>query len=622
MMLDPNDRRLLLESLRPPEGFQLDYAVATTFSLDLIALLTAHVAFTFHDWEHQDGRPVVDPLVLLESLSSHASKLAVFCQADRISVPQEAHGLFGFLEDRVFPVEAPNPAGLFHPKVWVLRYAGGESAVRYRLLVTSRNLTFDRSWDTLLALDGVLEDRQKGFGNLRPLGDFVAALPGLGIHPVPPEATERVKAMASEVRRVRFELPEGVAEIQFWPLGLGLGPNWPFRGDGKRLVVVSPFVTGDALRRLAKTASECTLVSDAAELDKLGQGPLEDYSDVRILSPGAQATDPEEAESLAAGGAEGKQLVGAMPLLGLHAKLYALDRGKHAHVWTGSANATTAAFGVNVEFLAELVGLARLIGRDALLTEEKGETSFASLLEQYSPPDEPESDEDGEALAEVMDQLRLAVGRLPLQLSVSRAAEPDTYLLELEGPEIPLPGDDCDVTLTCRPISVGEGMAVPLALGEPALASFPRISFEALTSFMAFRASVTRRGRTLEERFVLNLPLRGAPAGRRERIIQNLLRDERAVLRFLLMLLAEDATLSAAAFAERGGEAAGFGSFGFGQDTLLESLLRALVREPRRLDRVAQILADLQSGDDPPPLPEDFVRLWRPVWAARQERPT
>jgi len=59
---------------------------------------------------------VVEPLALLEALSRHAERLAIFCQADRIALPREAHNLFGFLEERIFLEHAPNPAGVFHPK--------------------------------------------------------------------------------------------------------------------------------------------------------------------------------------------------------------------------------------------------------------------------------------------------------------------------------------------------------------------------------------------------------------------------------------------------------------------------------------------------------------------------
>ena len=60
-MLDPNSRALLLESLRPPEGGALDLAVGTTFTLDLMALLTAPLAFTWFSWEDEEGRPSADP---------------------------------------------------------------------------------------------------------------------------------------------------------------------------------------------------------------------------------------------------------------------------------------------------------------------------------------------------------------------------------------------------------------------------------------------------------------------------------------------------------------------------------------------------------------------------------
>ena len=45
-MLEPEERSLLFDALRPPLGYQLDTAVGTTYSLDLLALATVPVAFT------------------------------------------------------------------------------------------------------------------------------------------------------------------------------------------------------------------------------------------------------------------------------------------------------------------------------------------------------------------------------------------------------------------------------------------------------------------------------------------------------------------------------------------------------------------------------------------------
>ena len=46
-MLDPDDRHLLVDALKPPPGMVLDVAVGTTFTLDLQALLLAPVSFAF-----------------------------------------------------------------------------------------------------------------------------------------------------------------------------------------------------------------------------------------------------------------------------------------------------------------------------------------------------------------------------------------------------------------------------------------------------------------------------------------------------------------------------------------------------------------------------------------------
>lgn len=66
-MLEPQERRLLLDSLRPPLGYELDRAVGTTFTLDLVTLLTAPLAFTLFELEQRDGRPSAEPLAMLKA---------------------------------------------------------------------------------------------------------------------------------------------------------------------------------------------------------------------------------------------------------------------------------------------------------------------------------------------------------------------------------------------------------------------------------------------------------------------------------------------------------------------------------------------------------------------------
>src|SRR5262245_50262769 len=137
-MLLPGDRTLFLDALRPPDGYRLDWAIGTTYTLDLMALLTAPVAFAFTDWRDGEGRPTTDPMALLRAVRQYASRMVLFCQARQIAIPHTYHQLYGQLEDAVAQVRAPL-GGSFHPKVWILRYLAGGEPPAYRVLCMSRN---------------------------------------------------------------------------------------------------------------------------------------------------------------------------------------------------------------------------------------------------------------------------------------------------------------------------------------------------------------------------------------------------------------------------------------------------------------------------------------------------
>ena len=70
-------------------------------------------------------------------------------------------------------------------------------------------------------------------------------------------------------------------------------------------------------------------------------------------------------------------------LNGLHAKLFVIDRGWDASVFSGSFNATVHALEHNVEFMVELVGKKSRFGVDQFLRQAKGETTFSDLLKEY-----------------------------------------------------------------------------------------------------------------------------------------------------------------------------------------------------------------------------------------------
>jgi len=157
-MLLPTSRLTLIDAMRPPAGYGLESAMAVTFTLNLSALLAAPAAFAIAGLRDTTADASGStPVELIHALRTHAHKLTVFSQAGEISLPPPSRA-FAFIERAVVPVKAPR-GGIVHPKVWVLRYqpsgdpGDGHTTERLRVLIASRNLTFDQSWDTVLRLD-------------------------------------------------------------------------------------------------------------------------------------------------------------------------------------------------------------------------------------------------------------------------------------------------------------------------------------------------------------------------------------------------------------------------------------------------------------------------------------
>jgi len=609
-MLSPKDRTLLLESLRPPEGYRLDTAVCTTYSLDLMALLIAPLAFTFFDWEGEGGEPTKDPNALLEAIRRHADRIHVFCQAGQISIPAAYQMLFSYLEPCVHKVRAHRPGGVFHPKVWVLRYLADDALPRYRVLCASRNLTFDRSWDTLLVLDGEVSRRVNK--NNEPLSRFLQALPGLVMRRLARPVTAVIKALAKDLNRVEFQLPGHIDDIRFWPLGLPGQMEWPFPEQADRGVVISPFLVGNTLERL-NIAAKQTLISRMDSLTALKPDVLAGYetftlSDVPDLEVEETAEDETVPET-------------DNTLDGLHAKLLAFDIDGIGYVWTGSANATDAAFHNNVEFLVEMRGQSRRMGAEAILApQQKGVSVLRDLLEPFVPG-KAEIDTGQQLVDRALRHLRQYVVDLELRVDAEEAGE-SLYDLQLTAQASPSE-PEAEFRLECWPITrKQQSTAQRLAANSGMELTYHRVSFQSLTTFFAFEGRVTVNGTSDVCRFVLNLPCTGFPDNRREQLLLHMLTDRAQVMRYLLLLLAEDGSLS---LSDIIGSLQQTGTGTQGEEfhaaiPMLESLVRALDRSPEKLDHVAKLVTELQSTEEGRALlPDDFDLIWEPLWAARKE---
>ncbi len=613
-MLELPERELLLDALIPPDGYALDFAVVTTYSLDLVALLTTPVAFSRWSIPDQASEELagVDGMVLLNAVHEYANRMTVFCDAGRISVPHRIQPLLKFLEDVVVEVTAPAPGKVFHPKVWALRYTCHAAPVKYRLLVSSRNLTFSRSWDTMLSLDGDLTERTRAFGNNRPLGEFFDALPDMVLRqPVHPTAAARIAILAQELPRVAFDCPAGVTEVLFHPMGYGPKQVDPIVASADRILVVSPFLTPGRVGALGARGTENVLVSTIGALATMSPKDLARFDSVMVMRP--DATFDTEATSSTDG-------MTTAELKGLHTKLYIAEKGWDAHVYTGSANATDAACNGNVEFLVELIGRRSILGIDKMLRAgAEREVTFRSLLQEFSVADDADtiSSHVEEELERVLEAARWQLARCHwiVDATPCDAGGFDVEVGADGASQIAATVDALRVYPTTLPSERGRLIVV-----SSDSVVFPSEPLSTLTSLLAIELSVSQDGITRHCRFVVNAQLVGSPPDRIANLLSSVLSGRGDVVQYLLVLLGER-TFSVSDGSTRSGAAVSAIGAGTGDDAiaLLEPLLRTLDRDPGRLEYMERFLADLTAGGMDETIPAAVRAVFEPIMAVARE---
>ena len=274
-MLHPKyDRIDYGEQLIPPEdGYVLDYAVGTSYSLDLEALMILPVALFYA--QKLDGNPDELRYDMLDAIIKAADKITVFYQNGQLKVPQKYHHLMAYWENGIQPVNMPNYVSSFHPKVWVIRYESKEAPPMYRVLVTSRNLTFSRDWDMAFSTVGTVTEKKQP--NNMPLAHFLQYL----------NSTGKKKISASfiaDLQRVKFDLPDKFDAFKFAPIGISnpettkpyVNPITAAKAVWDEMLIVSPFVDKTTLNSIyeATTSKKPHLLSRKEELDAADEETL------------------------------------------------------------------------------------------------------------------------------------------------------------------------------------------------------------------------------------------------------------------------------------------------------------------------------------------------------------
>lgn len=605
-MLQPNKDRLDYGNLlMPPEGFQLDNAIATSYSLDLDALISIPVALYFaHSLDLNVNQDIVQ---ILDSIRRAGENVKVFCQKGQIKVPENQHRLYSFVEPCVVQIP-PTHKNSFHPKVWILRYKNNADEIRYRVIVLSRNLTFDRSWDVAFQLEGdCIKNRKNNFSKTKPLIDFINYLSEY-------EKPNWFKRFISDLGKTEFQLSSNeFDDFEFYPTGFnGYQKNIVFDNHlYDELLIISPFVTKGGLQ-LAKDSSKAKpiLFSRETELKKLNQDILKLFSVYHLANDYVEGEEKLETDTE-------ENILNQQQ--DLHAKIYSYKDGWNAYLLLGSANCSERAMHSNVEFMINLTGKNSKIGPDAIFKELINDD--LKVFDKYKPT-ELLSEQEKELLKQEEELQRIKIDIINSQLKAKAIQQDDSnYSVEF------------DLNLT-KVSSKSKIEAVAYMLNNSRQTqkltlevknswTIKNVSELDLSCFLIIDLKMKNSDASLK--FAMKVSILNLPNTRNTKIFRDIISNTANFFKYIRFLLAENYWDEELAFNETNGKFKNGNSFDIffnHNEPIYENMLKAVSREPQKLAEIRKVIEKIseEENKEQPIIPEDFKNLWNVFEEAQKNK--
>jgi len=587
-MIDYKNNRLDYgELLHPPQGYELSMAVATTYSLDLFALMSIPVALFYK--KNLDGEVKETRLDILNAIQKTSDAVKVYCQKGKIGVPKSYNKIVAFIEDCIAEVLPDEKHVSFHPKIWIIRYQGKDKNPVYRVIVLSRNLTFDRSWDLAFFLEGKTGNK-KNIKN-ESLADYLEYLRKKS------DFKDSDKFI-NDLLNTDFKIDTPFFDFNFCPSGFS-NRKAPLPVNTKDLLIVSPFIQQDALNQFKKSGyGKKFLFSRKEELDKL---PVHSLDDFDVYSFSHRIVEGELVED-----------EGALtePLSqNLHAKLYILSDQEKSSWYLGSANCTNSGFEKNQEFLIQLISenpkaSAKEIKK--LLLNPSGKEEQEEYFVPYTRETKTVDQTNEIDFSEPVYMLLHAIEK-EKALKASWAPnknESKLYDIHLHIKPLKILSDK-RFRISLKIYGRGELQRIDPINGN----KFERISLPNLSPFVHWSIEHIDSGEKHE--FITKIDI-DLPEGRKDAIFQNIIENKERFFKFIRFLLGEDLE----EFDPDDGKENETGDVQEKYDlenrdaAVLEELLLAASRHPSKIKDIDKIIKRLDTGDIDSPIPEDFKEFW------------
>jgi len=580
-MLDVRRNRLNYgEIISPPAGYELTKAVGTTYSLDLYALLAMPVAMFYAN--SLDGDFTINRYDVLEAIRQSKDRIDLFCQKGKIKVQKEYNNLLAFMEDCVEEIETPIKDSSFHPKIWVLRFENKEDVI-YRLVVLSRNLTFDRSWDIAFYSEGKVGKVENAESK-----KLVAYLKSFY------EQTKRKgePSFFIDLSKVNFTVPIGFSELEILPIQHFIKSDLlnPLKERiHSEMLLISPFVHISTLIDLQKVNKRLTVISRKEELDKLDHKQLKNiqfYFINPIAVEGERIIDSEGEEPLSQN---------------LHAKVFIANNGEFTDWYIGSANATEPAFGRNVECMVKIrtenksLSLKRV--KKQLLDEQN------NLFMPYTPPEEIPVDQEKETQEKIR-ELVFELNKLELKGTIEQA---DNENFDLTCWVDLTKMNKCGLDIKTRLLH-RQGERESLTVSSINKVTFKNIALTNLSKYVILEIW-SASDLVYSSIYKLKIEI---PESREDVIFNRLINNRTKFLQYLQFILQPERTIGSREIKNMATRGDGSGNilselFGSGS-SIYESLMLTASRSPIKLKQIDSIIERLKKADSE--VVEDFLPIW------------
>jgi len=596
-MLNPNNDRLDYgQVLAPPVNCKLDFAIGTTYSLDLDALVGACLALGLS--AETDSDLMKNPVCLLEALRATGDKIAMFCEGGQIHLPNNVTSLYILLEKMVFPVTTSKRKGIakfpsFHPKFWLIRYVDDKGNPVYRVVVLSRNLTFDRSWDITFCMDGKKKTNETDKNN--PVADFLSYL----VKQLPTtdnakDKQKKIKTIAKELKNIHFELnSKEFTDFEFIPVGVKCSEDneiysmydYPIFYDSfHEVLIMSPFVSNGVIKEFKERNkyiehSEYVLITRASELGKLKKEDCDNFDIYTIkdaVIDGESLISEENAE---------------IQKQDIHAKVYMLRKNSDSELYLGSLNASHNALNGNVEFMIRLFSKNRYLNlsklKDSLFGTDEAESPFQLVsLDNKTVDSEQEKDN-------MLDGIVKDINRLSPKAHIT----PN--------------GEKYDITVNFNEFTSDYNITVSPLLSNKVAPMEETIVFSALelTQLSEFyKISVSDDTKTVSR--VIVIPTENMPEDREKAVVSSVVNDKNCFYRYIAFLLGDNIILSALESNETIIDSEGNVSKKTQQiklPALYEKMLQTAATAPDRFKEIEYLIKAISADGV---IPEGFEQLY------------